>query len=70
MGAIDKKNLLDKPCAWATPKQDGSPFWENGIYRGEDDIHYYFQTAGKMRIYLKSNVMRLEFAATPSGGVV
>lgn len=64
---MEKENLIEKPCAWATPKPDGSLFWENGIFKGEDEQHYFFLIAGKLRVYLKANVLRLEFSAQAVG---
>jgi len=65
---MEKEKFKNKPCAWATPGPTGSLFWENGIYRGEDDQHYFFLIGGKLRAYLKANVLRLEFSASQVGG--
>ena len=64
---MDKTNLKNKPCAWATPKPDGYLFWENGTYVGEDEQSYFFLISGKLRAYSKSNILRLEFNASQIG---
>ena len=64
-----KESFRGKPCAWATPGPNGALFWENGIFHSENEQHYFFLIGGKLRAYLKSNVLRLEFNAAQVGGV-
>ena len=66
---MDTEKLIDKPCAWATAKPDGSLYWENGFFKGEDENHYFFLIGSKLRAYQKTNVLRLEFSAAYVGCV-
>jgi hypothetical protein len=58
---MENLNLKGRLCSWATPKENGALFWNNGTYEGENETHFYFLKDGRLLAVLRASVQKIEF---------